>query len=227
MKIYTFWEGAMPEYIKLCMNTWKFEYVLLNYSNLNDYTDLNVEKIKRFTLPQISDIVRVHVLRDNGGIWTDADTIMIGETLPEENMVGIPETRGAHCGYLNFEKEHPMLIKWARHQDSVINSDVKNVSWDTFVNSFSDKYIQRHEEITIRSRRNIVPESYMIKDDLTKQQYLKFYFESKYHLSDIEPTEMIMLHNSWTPKWYKDLSKADVLKSDLCTMSNILKEVLA
>lgn len=225
MTIYTFWEGKMPDYIKLCMKTWKFDYVLLNYSNLNEYTDLDISKIKRFTLPQISDIVRVHILRDNGGIWTDADTIMVGNTLPEENMVGVPEERGAHCGYLNFEKGHPMLVEWAEHQDKNINSNIIQPDWDVFCNLFSDKYIKEHDEITIRSRRRIVPESYMIQDNISKQQYVKFYFENNYHLEDIEQTEMLMLHNSWTPAWYKAMPESEVLRFN-CTMSNILKEVL-
>lgn len=225
-KIFTFWEGKMPDYIRLCLDTWKFDYVLLNYENLNDYTDLPIDLIRRFTLPQISDIVRVHVLRDNGGYWMDADTIMIGDTLPSENMVGIPESRSAHCGYLNFDKDSKMLIKWAKHQDEVINSNLLYTGWDTFVNAFSDDYIKKHETITICPRENIFPESYMIKGDyLSKEQYLKFYFEEKYHLSDIRPTEMLMLHNSWTPVWYKMLSKDAVLNNE-CTMSNILRGVI-
>ena len=224
-KIFTFWEGAMPDYIKLCLKTWGFEYIVLNYSNLNDYTDLRVDMIRNFTLPQISDIVRVHVLRDNGGYWMDADTIMIGDKLPTENMVGIPENRNAHCGYLNFEENDLMLIKWAEHQDAVIRSNLLHVDWDVFANRFSDRYIENNDRITICPRRKFFPESYMVsKNLLSKEQYIKFYFEEKYHLSDIEPTEMLMLHNSWTPPWFKLLSESAVLAND-CTMSNILREV--
>lgn len=215
----------MPDYIKLCLNTWEFEYIVLNYSNLNDYTELRVDDIRRYTLPQISDIVRVHVLRDNGGYWMDADTIMIGNKLPKENMVGIPENRNAHCGYLNFEENDPMLIEWAEHQDSVIRSNLIHVDWDVFANRFSDNYIENNNRITICPRRKFFPESYMASPNLlSKEQYIKFYFEEKHHLSDIEPTEMLMLHNSWTPPWFKIMSEKAVLAND-CTMSNILREV--
>lgn len=40
----------MPDYIKMCLDTWKREYVLLNYDNLNQYTELPIDKMKRFTL---------------------------------------------------------------------------------------------------------------------------------------------------------------------------------
>ena len=72
--VYTFWEGEMPDYIKLCMYTWHFPVTILNYDNLNNYTDLQItSQLERFTLPQIADCVRVHVLRDQGGYWLDAD----------------------------------------------------------------------------------------------------------------------------------------------------------
>ena len=51
MNVFTFWEGPMPGYIRLCMDTWKVPYTLLNYDNLNEYTHFNIEKAKRFTLP--------------------------------------------------------------------------------------------------------------------------------------------------------------------------------
>ena len=54
----------MPGYIRLCLDTWKVPCTVLNYDNVNDYTDLPLDKLKRFTLPQIADCVRVHVLSD-------------------------------------------------------------------------------------------------------------------------------------------------------------------
>ena len=38
-KIYTFWEGKIPEYLKLCLQTWKFPYIVLNYNNITQYTE--------------------------------------------------------------------------------------------------------------------------------------------------------------------------------------------
>ena len=215
----------MPDYIKLCMKTWKFDYVLLNYENLMDYTVFEIEKTKRFTLPQMSDAVRVHVLRDQGGIWLDADTIMLTDQLPKENMVGIPEERAAHCGYLNFEKYSQMLVEWSKNQDDAIRSNIVSGSWDIFANGFSDKYIKSHLDITIKSRELMFPELYVIPGNkTTKEKYLAFYFEKNCTLDSIKPADMLMLHNSWTPSWYKELSEKDLLERE-CTMSNILREV--
>ena len=221
--IYTFWEGKMPEYIKACMNTWKKDYIVLNYDNLSKYTDIpNIDKLKRFTLPQIADVVRVHVLRDNGGYWLDTDTIMITDDLPKENMIGFPDTRGNTIGFLHTEPNTDMYIKWADYQDKIVNSDADSQLWSIMGNSFTDDYVKEHNEITIADVTNCWAETYMIKDDIARRfKYQKFYFETNYHLSDLRPTNMLMLHNSWTPMSYKEHNYLDYD----CTLTNILKEV--
>lgn len=225
-KIFTFWEGKKPAYIELCMQTWKFPYVVLNYKNLNEYTDLKADaNLKRFTLPQIADAVRVHVLRDQGGYWLDADTIMITGKLPEETLIGNPDKRECNIGYLYAEKPHMEFFEeWARYQDAVIDNMASGYYWGVMGNDFTDPYIRKHSEVTIAPVRACFPETYMIGGDAPRpRKYQQFYFERNYHLADIAPTDMLMLHNSWTPAWYKALGKTDLLTKD-CTLSNILKE---
>ena len=82
-QVFTFWEGNMPEYIKLCMATWKFPYTVLSYENLPNYSDIPVNRLKHFTLPQIADYIRVHILRDYSGYWLDTDTILLNPELPD------------------------------------------------------------------------------------------------------------------------------------------------
>ena len=220
--IYTFWEGEMPGYIKLCLKTWDKEYVILNYSNLHNYTAFRVtEKLKRYTLPMISDCVRVHVLRDNGGYWLDADTIMLGD-LPQENIAGEPDKRTNSIGYLHTEKDSRMFRMWADYQDWAIEKQL-TYRWDLFGNHFTDNYVKKEKEITICDINNYQPER-RLPGDGRKQKYIEFYFKSTYHLEDIS-SDLLMLHNSWTPNYYKSLTEEDIL-IDHCTMSNILKEKL-
>lgn len=228
--IFTFWEGKMPEYLKLCLDTWKFDYVMLTYDNLNQYTDLDITKLQSFTLPQIADIIRVHVLRDNGGYWLDTDTIMLSDELPTENMMGYVEDRTNTIGYLYTEPNSEMFREWAKYQDNVIDNADLNItplSWDIVGNRFTDPYVLNHKEISICDVSNKWAETYMIKDMQSRyDKYRKLYFGTTYQLSDFKPTNMLMLHNSWTPNSYKILSKESVLKEN-CTLSNILREVTA
>jgi hypothetical protein len=221
--IYTFWDGPMPGYIKLCLATWKQPYTMLTYENLNQYTDIDAERLKRYTLPQQSDYIRVHVLRDNGGWWLDADTIMITGKLPETDMVGDPLMRTNSIGVLHSVPE--MFKEWAQYQDDVLNAPGFNKKWSVMGNDFTDKYVKEHEDIRIYPIDDFYPETYMIDEYKTRfEKYLRFYFSLDYHLSDIRKTDLLMLHNSWTPGWYKNLTESDVLDLS-CTMSNILREV--
>lgn len=227
-KIFTFWEGKMPEYIKLCLETWKFPFKILTYDNLTDYTDKLPDKVKQLSFPKIADYVRVHVLRDNGGYWLDADTIMLSDYLPKYNMLGYPKLRNATIGYLYTEANSDMFKKWAKYQDDVImrlperNKDM--TTWDVMGNAFTDDYIKKHPEISIGDITNRWAETYMIGEDMPRyDKYRMFYFQINYRLEDIDDTNMLMLHNSWTPDWYKHLSREEVLNTE-CTLSNFLKE---
>ena len=51
----------------------------------------------------------------------------------------------------------------------------------------------------------------------------KNYFKENYKLSDLRQTDMLMLHNSWTPEWFKYASRDKILNTE-CTLSNILRE---
>ena len=220
--IYTFWEGKKPSYISLCMKTWSFPYIELNYGNLQKYTDFDIERAKRFTLPQIADCVRVHVLRDNGGHWLDADTIMFTDKLPDCTILGNPVTRMNTIGMLQAQEE--MFEAWAKYQDEVIRTAEPPQDWSIMGNAFTDGYLKEHREVSIGDIGSRWAEVEMVSGNASRmEKYKELYFANSYHLSDFRKTDMLMLHNSWTPEWYKQMTEAQVLNAD-CTLSNILNE---
>ena len=224
--IFTFWEGPLPAYIKLCLDTWKLPFTILTYDNPKQYTDFDIEGAKRFTLPQIADAVRVHVLRDNGGYWLDADTIMLSEKLPEANIMGNIVTRTNTIGFLHTEAHSEMFEEWAAHQDKVIADLSYDSRWDVLGNRFTDSYVRVHKEIRITPVENRWAETYMKPSWWNRYNaYQRFCLGDFYHLKHLKETDLLMLHNSWTPDWYKELPENEVLNCDK-TLSNILKEVL-
>lgn len=225
--IFTFWEGKMPDYLKLCMKTWKLPYTVLTYDTLHNYTNLEVtDNLKKFSLPQQADVVRVHVLRDNGGQWLDADTIMFDSTLPTETILGNSETRMNTIGYLNTPVRSTMFIGWSEHQQRVLKN-MSDFGWDVMGNRFTNRYLKENLDITIGDITPHWAETYMKTGDASRySKYCQFYFGDNYHLTDLHKTDILMLHNSWTPKEYKALSEKEVLEQD-CTLSNILREVLS
>ena len=231
-RVYTFWEGPMPAYIEMCLETWqdKFPFMVLNYDNLEAYTEYDIESAKRFTLPIQADAVRVHVLRDNGGYWLDADTIMLTDHLPDADILGDIWKGTNTIGYLRSEKNSRMFSEWAKHQDTIIAGEKSEYTpeneWSVLGNTFTDRYIAKNNDVKIGSIQPCWPEVYKIHYDRPRRRkYFDFYFSSFYELSDIRKTDMLMLHNSWTPAEYKQRTREQVLGSR-CTMSNILREVI-
>ena len=116
-RIFTFWEpkSNIPGYLHLCMRTWEkflpdYEVVLCDYSNLADYLDkTTVSEIlcKKMPLPQQADCIRAALLKNHGGIWLDADTIITSANCfkwmekSEVVMIGRPNTAGrVHVGFI-------------------------------------------------------------------------------------------------------------------------------
>jgi hypothetical protein len=93
-------------------------------------------------------------------------------------------------------------------------------------NAFTNAYLKNNTSIRIGSIECCWPETSMIKDDISREEkYRKLYFGTNYMLSEFPETEMLMLHNSWTPSWYKELSRDEILNKE-CTLSNILKATI-
>ena len=221
--LFTFWEGAMPAYIEICLRTWKLPFTMLNYENLHNYTDLPINQLKQFTLAQQADCVRVHVLRDNGGYWLDADTLMLDDKLPEYTVLGDDDTRINTIGFLHTEPQAEMFIQWAKYQDQIIANPPADGDWSLMGNAFTDEYLKEHREIKIGNIYEYWLETEDNQDRYSK--YLRFYFGQQNKFNKAEASEIIMLHNSWTPKWYKELSKNEVLVNN-CTLSDILRELI-
>jgi len=226
--IFTFWEGPMPDYIKLCMETWPFPFIVLNYDNLKDYTDYNFKSAKKYSLPIQADAARVHVLRDNRGYWLDADTIMLSANLPDADILGDIWSGTNSIGYLHSSEPHLKFFEeWAKYQDEEMTKWPIHYHWAVLGNHFTDYYLRKNNDVKIGSIQPCWPEVYMIDGEAPRHaKYNEFYFSHKFQLSNIKKTNMLMLHNSWTPEWYKTFTRDQVLSYD-CTLSNILREVLA
>jgi hypothetical protein len=94
-KIWTYWEGPRPPYIDLCLESFEkmkdcgYEVTLVTPNNVAQHlfgTGIT-ERYKRVAhVEQRSDIVRVGLLHKYGGMWFDADTVMLN---PPENLAAM------------------------------------------------------------------------------------------------------------------------------------------
>ncbi len=250
MKIFTFWEpkDKIPAYLQLCMKTWEkyiddAEIIILDYSNLSEYVDMSeyLDELTdgRFSLPQIADAVRIAVLNQHGGLWLDCDTIVLSKKFEnrimsdkETVLIGNPERRKVSIGVIKSVSNSKMLIDWVDYQKYVIknfNRTQENF-WSYLGNSFTDPYLESHfSDVEIKPIGSFWPELYVrgLSDEANShpEKYREFYFEKSFNLCDLKETEMLMLHNSWTPPRFKEMTEEEFLKQD-CTISNILCEAL-
>ena len=122
-RIFTFWEPVenMPDYISLCIETWKkflpeYEIVLLDYKNLDNWLGKNYYDsilYEEFSLPKQADAIRCALLNRYGGIWLDADTIITSrkfKNLLNNNSDFI--LLGKHIGFIMANSNSKILLKW-------------------------------------------------------------------------------------------------------------------
>lgn len=88
------WQGleSAPDIVKLCVNSIKAnvgdrKLIVLDEDNYRDYTDINPRYEKMFkdeviSKTQFSDLLRLNLLYNRGGVWLDSTYLMTGE-LPE------------------------------------------------------------------------------------------------------------------------------------------------
>ncbi len=250
MFVYTFWEPRenIPVYLQLCMGTWKkflpnATIVVLDYKNLGEFIDVRELYLHlfpgRFSLMNIADAVRVAVLAKYGGIWLDLDTIILSSDvekyfLPDEKhrmiFFGDLEDRSCHIAFMNAPPASTCMKLWYEfnrekmwnlNEETVIKSDFFG---NSFINDYSKNYV---DEIKILDRKSVMPELSLTSGldwESRFNAYINYYFLQNLHLADI-PCKMLLLHNSWTPKLFSQLSVEDFLYMD-CTMVNVLAEAL-
>ncbi len=151
--IFTFWEPkeSMTPYLKLCLKTWErrlpqHKIIILNYTNLDNYIPpgtYDISLLKKFKLMTQKDAVMVAVLEEHGGIFMDADTIVLRDLNPI--MSKLDETEavmfGTHCAFIAARPGSYLLKLWRKViQDKMLNisddgQDLTALPWDFFSNS--------------------------------------------------------------------------------------------
>ena len=87
-KVFQFWEGPIPAYIRLCLETVERRYdpkerVLLSKANLEEWCPTCDRLLREdpwfaaLHYPHLSDFVRVEAVMRHGGAWLDADFVML------------------------------------------------------------------------------------------------------------------------------------------------------
>lgn len=229
--IYTFWEPQerMTPYLQLCIEKWRpfikeFNHVILDYSNLFQFIPndaIDIEKVKKLELLHQKDIIQAAILKYNGGIFIDADMVLVQELSPliEKYKSYDVVTYSKHVAFMMAKKGARLIEEW--HQEISIrlsalpeNSPVK---WDYFANSIINSKLEAKAYKACRIdklKTAFTPELNHFRSAIyPEDHYLKFWFSETISLESVfyESQHVIALHNSWTPEWYKKMDKEKIL----------------
>ena len=242
------WNKFLPEYKVVVLNY----STIGNWLDKNIYSK---ELYKNMRLAVQADAIRCAILKKYGGIWFDCDTILtsdkIRNIIPKESGFTLI---GLHIGVIFAKKNAKVLKIWQKEiqkrlfkfelsekhpklyelfynkrfkhrlrSNSLFGNSIINPLFEKLKNEKLFKSIDRESIFAL-------PEVNFYKsntEDSFYQKYLDFYFtdndNSSYALEN--SNGIILLHNSWTPKEYKEMSQAEFLSKNK-TMTNILKKIL-
>lgn len=126
-KIWTYWDNPdnsgvnkLPKSVKLCMESWAkynpdYEIVLLTKKNFQGYITIPDEYRTHphyNDIPQrFSDLVRLYVIEEHGGIWVDA-SVLIKENFDKWLFPKYAEFSGFYMGPYSIDEKTPAIENW-------------------------------------------------------------------------------------------------------------------
>jgi hypothetical protein len=146
--IWRYWEGNQPDYIKRLANQpQKFsngEIIYLNNRTVGKYVQLPRKVFTLKTIAHRADIIRSALLHNYGGIWLDADIVVVKDIdfLFEDvegdySMVSYNEAAALstqwrlRVGVLAAKKGCPVIGQWHQNQLHVLKNQYW-YNWTTF-----------------------------------------------------------------------------------------------
>jgi len=234
--IWQYWEGIMPDYIKICMDTVdkhcnkNFNVIRLNENNILEYlpelTEYS-EKINRLIIPHKVDIYRIMLLYKYGGIYMDADVIVLRspieiiDKLREYDFVGFGCT-GNQCknGY-----GHPSNWLLASRQNSILMGHILEnlLKKITTQNKFDYHDLGKlviWEELDKLKKQNYKYYHYSNKIDGTRDKdgywvdSSRIFSDEKIDYDDEDNMMFLIIYNSGVDDKVKKMSEKEILNQN-------------
>ena len=181
----------------------------------------------------------------------DADTIITSEKSSEifQNHSDFLII-GSHIGLIVANANSRIINEWDRQikikleEYKNFKTNIFNVifhpkinkiynSWDYLGNSIIDPLLNskgeyKYTSLNIQETKAYPEKHSEINPTITenpKTNYRNFYFVQDYKNISQKTNGIICLHNSWTPKHFKNMNENEFLEQK-CTLSNIFRELL-
>lgn len=254
--IFAFWESHndMSAYLKLCIDTWyrnipNCEIHIINYDNINNYIAgvYDIDLLKKIPLAMQSDVISAAVLEKFGGVFLDVDCIVTNNIFEIFNKIygnklvafGSNKSKSIHLAVLYSRvPNNPILKEWRTESQKRLNDIPEIIRWDYFGNSiinplianlkYADSFYIIERSISGNILESTVLESYDIKNAALgyKDFYFNKFIKLDFDIIGLIKCGIVSLHNSWTPKKYKDITNIDFFLENKLPVIDLLKYAL-
>lgn len=209
---------------------------------------------RKMSLAKQSDAIRCALLKKHGGIWMDADTIITSPAAMQNlqqgeccminngekhNLYGAYiYTAKAECEFINqwHEQLVPRITAYKkawkfRHFRFLFHRAWKKMkSWDYCVNAIINPIARRMSApqlVELNSEElRVTPERCDNQQGKSPiDSYIHYWFTNRPFAADEQPG-IIFLHNSWTPKHYRDMEASTFIDQDI-PLAKLLKHLLS
>jgi len=132
--IWTFWDTEyIPELIQKCIRGWQkhnpnYKIIVLNKQNYIHYVN---HPHYNDNHAHFADMIRIHVLAANGGVWVDS-SIILNDSLDKWLFPQYGEFSGFYISSFTTKPEYPIIENWFFACNK----------WSKFMKLWRDEYIQ-------------------------------------------------------------------------------------
>jgi GH43 family beta-xylosidase len=234
-KLFSYWEGHKPDYIKLCEQVLAnkisndIEYHIVSDSNINEYFSHkeladNLNNIKCFA--HKGDYIRCCLIYKYGGIWMDSDQILVSnlsevlDLLKTNDYVTYEwEKNQPSIGFFAANSGNILLQKWKLSMETLMSTKSEfhwvELGYDILHPILQDLLVNgKLKYYAYDARTSFAP--------LEWTQHDKFFQDCELETSHLKS---VMLYNSKFPDWFKIMSSNDILNSNFM-ISKILRKNL-
>lgn len=249
--IFAFWEGkAIPPYLELCMKTWrnagKADVVLLGYSNVHQFAkfDFSLEDLQRFPIAQQADALRIGLLNSNAGVWMDCDTLVLSPIheittgLQDHDVVliGNPSKPSAALSCLSTSRGQTAFMQEILEDMTKMISarDLpEKIRWDYIGTPFYQRVFDANfENCSVKivdSKKSGFYHEAKYGGGRGEKSYREYWFNTS-AVFQSEPrgqeSSMLILHNSYTPRYYKKMGARHLMLRSNQLLSQYLRHAL-
>ena len=233
--VFTYWEGSKYKLleilreikIKFSKSGTRFNLVSLSEKNIDQYCDFKPKNFDSLSPAHKADFYRVYLINKYGGIWLDADTLLMSdmgklfEQLEKHRGFFMTENnRYIANGVFGSNKDTDLMNGWLEHIVRTIEVGHR-IQWTDLGNAYLTALLLKNRTkfenyIVFNGLKTMYPVNW----DNAAEIYLRSNHRLDYVLRDFQP--LIVLVNSVYKEWESDeRSSKSSLLSDLIKIAEI------